>query len=276
MPAHVSDSEQIYQPVFPAFLLPAIIGCGPEHYTSVKESSRSLPFKDPATNETMLLRHTYNEGKSRMDMDVTCELVSHSPEGIQTYPLYRVKTKPENTAGKGNARIASLEFYHPNAANGEPEKVDLSNPREVAVACKTMRMISRSIRAGAQEFKHDTTKKPQDRRLFLPSNIMLQSGLTEVMARKTPAPKRGGRLEVRRLADKAHERFSPDVMKELAGIRMKLHIFRRGRQRGKLFWKTQGRCSMMNLMMSSLISESICRTNITKTMFLSVMLKRSF
>lgn len=181
--------SQNQEPSYPALFFHAIAGCGPEHYSDQQEVAHSFTVRDEESGDLYNWLYEYKQGKTPGHVEMSCALEIHNKEGAQSFPLYRLTATPQKNDDTKIA-IRKLEVYHQNAAGGL-EKIDLSNDQAVADSLKLLRMYNRSIRPGIEGMEEDFSKPPERRRLFLPTDIMMLTGLTKTLMPSTPAPSKG-------------------------------------------------------------------------------------
>lgn len=171
---------------FPAFFLPAILGVGPESYAGVKQKKQVLTYhhKGGETNgrKVFNLSYDYRRGKNQKSFKVVGEISSFAAGEQSAEQLYEVHVRP-HPKRDDLAEIYKLSFMG--------QHIDLTDRRAVSVVSKVIRNLNRSIRAGDQVLLEDLARQPQDRRLALPSEVMLHTDAYRHLSPNIKMPKAG-------------------------------------------------------------------------------------
>ncbi len=179
-----SQSIPFQESVFPALFLHSVIGAGPDQYADNTQNSHSCALHSGTGDDrkNSLLKYSYQRGKKRGHLDLSGKITISTPEGQQMADFYKIQTRPLKR-DKSQAKITALEYMG--------HQIDVSDPRAVSSVLKTIRNINRTIRAGSKALIEDLKKEPHERRLALPTELMLHLGVYPLLNKETKIPAKG-------------------------------------------------------------------------------------
>lgn len=226
------DDDETHEPVYPALFFPAIVGFGPESYGRERSVTHNLAIPDGDGGGLYILSQKYSHGKTPLHVTMSAELTHHGKDGDKTMQLYEVETSPHKGSLK-TGKIKSLGIFLPNRTDKTQslEPVDLGDPLAVSATLKNIRMINRLIRGGSEKLREELQKKPQDRRIFLPSDIQFLSHLNQVMSDIPPAPKKSGRFVFSVIGGNATKRIVSDYDLNIGANGYKLDYYPPGEKK---------------------------------------------
>ncbi len=181
--------SEIQEPSYPALFFHAIAGSGPEYYSGQEAITHSFTVRDEQSGNLYIWSYNYKQGKTPGHVEMSCQLGIHSKEGEQVHPLYKLTATPQKNDNNRTA-IRQLEVYHPNSGGGSA-KIDLTNDKAVSDTLKLIRMYNRTIRAGIEGIEEDFRRRPENRQLYFPTDIMMLTGLTKTLMPAAPSGAKG-------------------------------------------------------------------------------------
>lgn len=170
-------------PVFPALFMHAILGVGPDKFSTEKQQSHTLSLHGAEVDsDSAILKYSYKRGKRVEDIQVEGTVAIHGETDVHEQTFYRLKAGPVSRGKKG-VQLKELEYMG--------RKIDLHDQQAVATILKIIRNTNRTIRAGDAALIEDLKRPPHERHYALPTELMLHTDAYAHLNAPTKMPSKG-------------------------------------------------------------------------------------